>query len=139
MPCLVLSGRRVTSVRLGRWLFALWNFAVIAPGWALVLSGVSQPLEWAEFPLMIDAVVVAALVLSAVQFLPPLFTRGLDYLYVSSWYIIGGLVFTLLAYPMGNIVPEFVAGQAAPRSAACGSMMPWGSSSRLWHSPSSIS
>ena len=48
--------------------------------------------------------------LSAVQFLPPLFTRGLDYLYVSSWYIIGGLVFTLLAYPMGNIVPEFVAG-----------------------------
>src|SRR6187401_2641392 len=28
----VLSGRRVTSVRLGRWLFALWNFAVIAPG-----------------------------------------------------------------------------------------------------------
>ena len=106
----VLSGRRVTSVRLGRWLFALWNFAVMAPGWALVLSGVSQPLEWAEFPLMIDAVVVAALVLSAVQFLPPLFTRGLDYLYVSSWYIIGGLVFTLLAYPMGNIVPEFVAG-----------------------------
>ena len=106
----VLSGRRVTSVRLGRWLFALWNFAVMAPGWVLVLSGVSQPLEWAEFPLMIDAVVVAALVLSAVQFLPPLFTRGLDYLYVSSWYIIGGLVFTLLAYPMGNIVPEFVAG-----------------------------
>jgi cbb3-type cytochrome c oxidase subunit I len=106
----VLSGRPVTSVRLGRWLFALWNFAVMAPGWVLVLSGVSQPLEWAEFPLAIDAVVVAALVLSTIQFLPPLFTRGLDYLYVSSWYIIGGLVFTLLAYPMGNIVPEFVAG-----------------------------
>ena len=106
----VLSGRPVTSVRLGRWLFALWNFAVMAPGWVLVLSGVSQPLEWAEFPLVIDAVVVVALVVSAIQFLPPLFTRGLDYLYVSSWYIIGGLVFTLLAYPMGNIVPEFVAG-----------------------------
>jgi len=106
----VLSGRPVTSVRLGRWLFALWNFAVMAPGWVLVLSGISQPLEWAEFPLVIDAVVVAALVLSVVQFLPPLFTRGLDYLYVSSWYIIGGLVFTVLAYPMGNIVPEFVAG-----------------------------
>jgi len=106
----VLSGRAVTSVRLGRWLFALWNFAVMAPGWVLLLSGVSQPLEWAEFPLVIDAVIVASLLLAAVQFLPPLFTRGLDYLYVSSWYIIGGLVFTLLAYPMGNIVPEFVAG-----------------------------
>ncbi len=106
----VLSGRSVTSVQLGRWLFALWNFAVVAPGWVLLLAGVSQPLEWAEFPLVIDAVVVIALLVSAVQFLPPLFTRGLDYLYVSSWYIIGGLVFTLFAYPMGNIVPVFVAG-----------------------------
>ena len=48
--------------------------------------------------------------LAAVQFLPPFFRRGLEYLYVSSWYVIGGLVFTLLAYPMGNIVPEFVPG-----------------------------
>ena len=29
---------------------------------------------------------------------------------MSSWYIIGGLVFTQLAYPMGNIVPEVVPG-----------------------------
>jgi cytochrome c oxidase cbb3-type subunit I len=29
---------------------------------------------------------------------------------VSSWYVIGGLVFTLLAYPMGNIVPAVVPG-----------------------------
>jgi cbb3-type cytochrome c oxidase subunit I len=106
----LLSGRAVTSARLGRWLFALWNFAVIAPGWVLLLAGVSQPLEWAEFPLVIDAVVVVALAIAAVQFLPPFFARGLEYLYVSSWYIIGGLVFTLMAYPMGNIVPEFVPG-----------------------------
>ena len=80
------------------------------PGWILVLAGVSQPLEWAEFPLVVDAFVVLGLVLAAVQFLPPFFARGLESLYVSSWYIIGGLVFTLLAYPMGNIVPEFVPG-----------------------------
>ena len=106
----VLSGRPITSARLGNWLFALWNFAVIAPGWMLLLAGVSQPLEWAEFPLAIDAVVVVALIMSAVQFLPPLFRRGLDSLYVSSWYVIGALVFTVLAYPMGNFVPEVVAG-----------------------------
>jgi cbb3-type cytochrome c oxidase subunit I len=106
----VLSGRPVTSDRLGRWLFGLWNFAAVAPGWALVLAGVSQPLEWAEFPPVIDAVVVLSLLLLAVQFLPPLFNRTLDSLYVSSWYVIGGLVFTLLAYPMGNVVPEVVAG-----------------------------
>ena len=106
----LLSGRPVTSARLGRWLFGLWNFAVVAPGWVLVLAGFSQPLEWAEFPLAVDVVVVAGLVLAAVQFLPPFFSRGLEYLYVSSWYILGGLVFTLLAYPMGNFVPELVPG-----------------------------
>ena len=31
-------------------------------------------------------------------------------LYVSGWYITGGLVFTTLAYPIGNLVPEFAAG-----------------------------
>jgi cbb3-type cytochrome oxidase subunit 1 len=54
--------------------------------------------------------VVVGLVIAAVQFLPPFFSRGLESLYVSSWYILGALVFTLLAYPMGNLVPEFVPG-----------------------------
>jgi cbb3-type cytochrome c oxidase subunit I len=108
----LLTGRAVTSRRLGQWLFALWNCAVMVPGWILVLAGISQPLEWAEFPVAVDAFAVIALVLAAVQFLPPFFSRGLEYLYVSSWYIIGGLVFTLLAYPMGNFVPELVPGAA---------------------------
>ena len=107
-----LTGRPVTSPRLGQWLFALWNVAVMFPGWVLVLSGVSQPLEWAEFPLVVDAVVVIGLVMAVVQFVPPFFSRGLDSLYVSCWYVIGALVFTVLAYPMGNIVPEFVPGAA---------------------------
>jgi cbb3-type cytochrome oxidase subunit 1 len=106
----VLTGRRATSPKLGYWIFGIWNFAVVAPGWILVLAGYSQPLEWAEFPLVIDVFVVLALVLAAVQFLPPFFARCLEDLYVSSWYIIGGLVFTLLAYPMGNFVPELVPG-----------------------------
>jgi cbb3-type cytochrome oxidase subunit 1 len=106
----ILSGRNVTSATLGRWLFALWNFAVLLPGWILVLAGISQPLEWAEFPIGVDAFVIAGLALAAVQFLPAFFSRRLESLYVSSWYIIGGLVFTLLAYPMGNIVPEVVPG-----------------------------
>ena len=76
----------------------------------LVLAGFSQPLEWAEFPLVIDVFVVLALVLAMIQFLPPFFARGIEDLYVSSWYIIGALVFTLFAYPMGNFVPELVPG-----------------------------
>src|SRR5579863_3034229 len=106
----LLTGRPVTSVRLGQWIFGLWNFAVVAPGWVLVLAGFSQPLEWAEFPLVIDEFIVLALMLTAIQFLPPFLARGLEDLYVSSWYIIGSLIFTLFAYPMGNFVPELVPG-----------------------------
>jgi len=106
----LLTGRPVTSARLGQWIFGLWNFAIVLPGWILVLAGFSQPLEWAEFPLVIDAFVVLALLLAAVQFLPPFFASGIEDLYVSSWYVIGALVFTLLAYPMGNFVPELVPG-----------------------------
>ncbi len=106
----ILSGRPVTSALLGRWLFALWNLAVMVPGWILVLAGISQPLEWAEFPTVIDVFVVAGLVLVAIQFLPPFFRKGIESLYVSSWYIIGGLVFTILAYPMGNLLPDIVPG-----------------------------
>ena len=108
----ILTGKSVTSRQLGIWLFGIWNFAIMLPGWILVLAGVSQPLEWAEFPLIVDAFVVVGFLLAAVQFLPPFFRRGLENLYVSSWYIIGALVFTLLAYPMGNIVPEYVPGAA---------------------------
>lgn len=108
----VLTGRSVTSRALGLALFGLWNLVVMLPGWALVLAGISQPLEWAEFPLLVDVFVVLAFILAALQFLPPFFRKGLADLYVSSWYIIGALVFTLLSYPMGNIVPEFVPGAA---------------------------
>lgn len=108
----ILSGRCVFNRNLGLILFALWNFAVMVPGIILVLMGVSQPLEWAEFPLVVDFVVIVSFVLAAIQFLPPFFSRSFDNLYVSSWYIIGALVFTLLSYPMGNFVPELVPGAA---------------------------
>jgi len=108
----ILTARPVTSRRLGVWIFALWNLAVMVPGWILVLAGVSQPLEWAEFPLVVDAVVAVTLVAAAIQFLPPFFGRSVESLYVSSWYIVGALVFTLLAYPMGNLAPEFLPGAA---------------------------
>ena len=79
-----------------------------------------------KFPLVIDAFVVLALLLAAIQFLPPFFSRGLEDLYVSSWYIIGALVFTLLAYPMGNVVPELVQGSARRGGPVdCGFTTPW--------------
>ena len=106
----VLTGRPVTSNWLGRWLFGIWNFAIVIPGWTLVLAGFSQPLEWAEFPVIVDVFVVLAFVLAIIQFLPGFFRDGVENIYVSGWYVIGALVFTALAYPMGNFVPEFLPG-----------------------------
>ena len=105
-----LADRPVLSHRLGWWLFALWNFAVVLPGWVLVFSGFSQPLEWAEFPLVVDLFVVIAFAVIVAQFVVPFLRANLGELYVSGWYIIGSLVFTLLAYPIGNIVPELIPG-----------------------------
>lgn len=105
-----LSLRSVTNKHLGWCLFALWNFAVVLPGWLLVMAGFSQPLEWGEFPLIVDAFVVISFIMMIVQFAVPLLKGKLSHLYVSGWYIIGSLFFTALAYPVGNIAPQLLPG-----------------------------
>jgi cbb3-type cytochrome oxidase subunit 1/mono/diheme cytochrome c family protein len=105
-----LAGRPVAGRGLGWVLFVVWNFLVVIPGWVLVQAGVSQPLEWGEFPIVIDVFAVFAFVLIALQFVLPFFHRGVSELYISAWYVIGGAVFTLFAYPIGNFVPELVPG-----------------------------
>src|SRR6267154_2448416 len=105
-----LANRPVLSRKLGWFLFCIWNFAVVLPGWVLVAAGFSQPLEWAEFPLVVDAFVVLAFILMVFEFVLPFLKARLSDLYVSAWYIIGGIIFTMLAYPVGNLVPELVPG-----------------------------
>src|SRR6266446_8087753 len=105
-----LANRPVLSRKRGWFLFCIWNFAVVLPGWVLVAAGFSQPLEWAEFPLVVDAFVVLAFILMVFEFVLPFLKARLSDLYVSAWYIIGGIVFTMLAYPVGNFVPELVPG-----------------------------
>jgi len=93
----------------------------------LVAAGFSQPLEWAEFPLVVAAFVVLAFILMAFEFVLPFLKARLSDLYISGWYIIGGIVFTMLAYPVGNLVPWFVPGCGAQLqrpldSRCCGSL-----------------
>lgn len=105
-----LAERPITSRGLGWLLFLVWNFGLVIPGWVLVQAGHSQPLELAEFPLIIDGVAVFAFVLAIAQFVLPFFRNRLSDLYVSGWYILGGLTFTAFAYAVGNFVPEFEPG-----------------------------
>src|SRR5205823_1818728 len=123
-----LANRPVLSRRLGWLLFWIWNFAVVLPGWVLVAAGFSQPLEWAEFPLVVDAFVVLAFILMVFEFVLPFLKARLSDLYVSAWYIIGGFIFTMLAYPVGNLVPSSFRVRGARRSAASGFTMPSASS-----------
>ncbi|HCC58277.1 MAG TPA: hypothetical protein DEQ47_13670 [Solibacterales bacterium] len=108
LPHLIRRG--VTSRRLGLLIFCLWNFVAVLGGWTLVLSGVSQPLEWAEFPLIIAAVIEVAWVLLIVQFVLPFLRCGAADVYVAGWYLLGGITFTSLAYPLGNIMPHVLPG-----------------------------
>ncbi len=112
-----LGNRAVMSRRLGWTVFALWNGGVVLLGWLLVAINPTnffwaiKPLEWTEFPLAVNFVTEFCLVLIALQFIPPLLRKpNEDGIYVSSWYIIGGLVFTLLAFPVGSLVPQLVPG-----------------------------
>jgi cbb3-type cytochrome oxidase subunit 1/mono/diheme cytochrome c family protein len=105
-----LAGRSITSNTLGWVLFFVWNFLLVLPGWALVQAGFSQPLEWAEFPLPIAGVATLGLFGACIQFVVPLLRAKVPSLYVSAWYILGGLTFTLLAYPVGNVAPLVLPG-----------------------------
>jgi len=105
-----LAAQPVTSQRLGQVIFVAWNALAVVPGWTLVLLGYSQPLEWAEFPVVVDVVAVIVLALVAVQFVPPFLKLRVAQLYVSSWYIVSALLFMVLAYPIGNFVPELMPG-----------------------------
>jgi cytochrome c oxidase cbb3-type subunit I/II len=105
-----LTDRPVLSRRLGWVIFGAWNLAVLLPGWVLVSMGISQSLEWGEFPIPVDVAAMVGLLLAAVQFVAPFARMRASDLYVSGWYIVGALVFTPLAYPMGNFVPELVPG-----------------------------
>lgn len=105
-----LTRRPIASERLGWVLFVLYNVVAVLGGWSLVLGGVLQPLEWAEFPLVIAAIIELCFALLIVQVAGPFFRCGAADLYVSGWYILGGLTFTFLAYPLGNIVPHALPG-----------------------------
>jgi cytochrome c oxidase cbb3-type subunit I/II len=106
----VLTRYNVTSNRLGWWIFWLWNAGAVFGGWTLILAGVSQPLEWAEFPLVIAAAIELCLILLIMQFGLPFWKCGASELYVAGWYLLGGITFTALAYPMGNILPHVLPG-----------------------------
>lgn len=112
-----LAGRPIFSPRLGWFLFYFWNIGTVLTGWGLVEANLDawwlaiKPLEWTEFPPIVNVMTEIGLLLMVIQFGTPLI-RGPERsrLYVSAWYILGGVVFTMLSFPMGSFIPYFLPG-----------------------------
>lgn len=113
-----LAGRPAWSVKLGWFLHYALQFTVLATA-AGILLGKAQAIEWGETPtgfepgslvpnwIPCDLLVAVFAVGLAVQMGAPLVQAREKRLYVSAWYLAASLVWTILTYVMGNVVPEW--------------------------------
>jgi cytochrome c oxidase cbb3-type subunit I len=91
------------SERIGKFSVWLWNLSIAAGGISLSL-GYTQSREYAEWVWSVDLGILATLVVIFYNLLETLRKRREKILYVSVWYILGGLTFTFFIYFFGNAV-----------------------------------
>ena len=91
------------SERLGNFAVVFWNLLVLAIVYALP-HGYTQGREYAELPWVLDLAVLAAVAVLVVLVFGTIARRQEKLLYVSAWYVAGGLVWTFFVYAMGNVV-----------------------------------
>jgi cytochrome c oxidase cbb3-type subunit 1 len=77
-----------------------------------VLTGHAQALEWGETPVWIDPIALVGLILVAINFMAPIM-KVQGPMYVTLWYFIAALIWTILVYAMGNFLPEYIMGGVA--------------------------
>jgi cytochrome c oxidase cbb3-type subunit 1 len=90
------SGARLYSVRLARIGLVLFNVAAVAGTIALDLGYSDGDLEYREWPWPIRLIFLAALVVTAWNLLATVARRGTDDIYLSNWYILGGVLWTCI-------------------------------------------
>jgi cbb3-type cytochrome c oxidase subunit I len=91
------------SERLGKLTLILWNIA-IALGVVTLSMGQTQNREYAEFIWPVDIGVLVVLALVFYNLFQTLRQRKETLLYVSVWYVFGGLIFTFFTYLFGNAI-----------------------------------
>jgi cytochrome c oxidase cbb3-type subunit 1/cytochrome c oxidase cbb3-type subunit I/II len=97
------------SERLGNFAVWFWNGVVIAILYALP-HGHTQGREYAEAPWIIDVAILAAVAVHVVNVFGTIAKRQEKLLYVSVWYIGGGLLWTFFVLATGNVVWEPASG-----------------------------
>lgn len=98
------------NARLAYWAGWLWNLAVtldLALIWAGIVGNPFlsiQPYEYAEAPLLVDMLIVLSAVAVIFSVHHTVLARKRPALYVSVWYLLGGLYTTAIAYLVGNFL-----------------------------------
>lgn len=85
----------------------IWN-AGLMYGTAAILAGLSDGLEWLEFPWQTDIALVIGGALAAVPLILTLLKKRVGHLYVSAWYLIAALVWFPMLFVTANIPNLFV-------------------------------
>jgi cytochrome c oxidase cbb3-type subunit 1/cytochrome c oxidase cbb3-type subunit I/II len=85
--------------------FAVWFWNVVVAGIFYALPhGMTQGREYAEAPWILDVAILVAVAVLIVLVFGTVAKRKERLLYVSVWYIAGGLVWTFFVYAVGNVV-----------------------------------
>ena len=90
------SGTRLYSVRLARIGLVLFNVAAVAGTIALDMGYSDGDLEYREWPWPIRLIFLAALVVTAWNLLATVARRSTEDIYLSNWYILGGVLWTCI-------------------------------------------
>ncbi len=85
----------------------IWNAGLMF-GTAAILAGLSDGLEWLEFPWQTDIALVIGGALAAVPLILTLVKKRVGHLYVSAWYLIAALVWFPMLFVTANIPNLFV-------------------------------
>jgi cytochrome c oxidase cbb3-type subunit 1 len=91
------------SERLANFAVYFWNVVVLGIVYAMP-NGFTQGREYAELPWILDMMILAAIAVLIVLVFGTILRRKEKLLYVSAWYIAGGLVWSFFVYAMGNVV-----------------------------------
>jgi cytochrome c oxidase cbb3-type subunit 1 len=104
-----LCGVKLWSEKLGLSTLALW-IVIVLGAVVTLLAGMTQGLEYAELVFAIDVLVVVAWIMFAINIIMTVATRKYTQMYVSIWYIVGGILWTAVVYLVGNFATLFVTG-----------------------------
>jgi cytochrome c oxidase cbb3-type subunit 1 len=97
------------SERLANFAVWFWNLVVLGIFYALP-HGMTQGREYAEAPWIVDVAILVAVAVLIVLVFGTIAKRKERLLYVSVWYIAGGLVWTFFVYAVGNVVWDPASG-----------------------------